>query len=458
MTTTTALQCEPKLFAKAYALTSIGAILLISMLAFESMAISAVMPAVAKALQAFNWYSLAFAGQLATSIIGMIVAGDCCDRYGTRLTNLTGTSIFTLGLLLAGCASNMPVLIIGRIIQGLGAGMLGVAIYVSVAQCIPAQLHPQLFALFASAWVIPALVGPTIAVALVELLGWRSVFLVVAVLAPFACALLLSNQRNQARPTLTVTPSPMRWQIWSWSITAAITVLLLNLWPKYGPKQGHLTGLLLVVGLCLIASYKLLPDGSLSMRRGLPAVITLRGLLASAFFCVEVYLPLLLTQQFDWSLYQAGLVLSSGAIAWTIGSAMQAKFITPNSRPHGLRTGFALLSLGNLGVLLAAYFAAPVLLCLSWFASGLGIGLAFPILSVLTINYSSDAEQGKNTSALQISDALSTSLVLGLCSNLITFTQHIQRTHFLMIIGVCCMLAAISLLCSTRAASVLATQ
>ncbi|VEB44263.1 Uncharacterised protein [Chromobacterium violaceum] len=54
-----------------------------------------------------------------------------------------------------------------------------------------------------------------------------------------------------------------------------------------------------------------------------------------------------------------------------------------------------------------------------WAVTGLGIGLSFPMLSVLTMKLSRPDEQGSNASALQLSDALSSSIALALAGLLI---------------------------------------
>ena len=54
----------------------------------------------------------------------------------------------------------MEVLVLGRLVQGLGGGAMTVALYVLVARVYPPTLHPKIFAAFAASWVIPSLVGP----------------------------------------------------------------------------------------------------------------------------------------------------------------------------------------------------------------------------------------------------------------------------------------------------------
>ena len=67
----------------------------------------------------------------------MVVAGEVCDRSGPRRPFLVGVGAFTVGLLLAGTATTMGVFVLARAVQGLGAGLNIVAIYVVVARAYP---------------------------------------------------------------------------------------------------------------------------------------------------------------------------------------------------------------------------------------------------------------------------------------------------------------------------------
>ena len=188
-----------QLFAPGRRAACVGAIALISMLAFEAIAVATAMPAVAGALDGLPLYALAFGATLATSVLGMTAAGQLCDKRGPYRAALAGLAAFLAGLLLAGFAPNMPALVAGRALQGLGSGVLGVALYVGVGQVVPAALHPKMFAMFAGAWVVPGLVGPALASFLVQALSWRSVFLAVAAAVPVAAARPCSGARCAGR-------------------------------------------------------------------------------------------------------------------------------------------------------------------------------------------------------------------------------------------------------------------
>lgn len=400
-----------KLFAPGRRAACVGAVALISMLAFEAIAVATAMPAVAGALDGLPFYALAFGATLATSVLGMTAAGQLCDKRGPYLAALAGLAVFLAGLLLAGFATAMPVLVLGRALQGLGSGVLGVTLYVGAGRVVPQALHPQLFALFAGAWVVPGLIGPALASFLVQTLGWRSVFLAVAAAVPVAAALILPALKRAGSGTGEV----LQWGAMRWALAASVGALVLH-----GASQpsGVNALLLFAAGLAVagFAARRLLPAGTLTAARGMPTVVLLRGLIAAAFASAEAFLPLLLTEHFRWSLTQAGIALSAGAVTWSIGSAIQARVQGDAARQRLLPAGFALAAAG-LAVVMAPVVSAalPSWLALAgWVGVGLGIGLSFPMVSVLLLKLSRPEEQGANTSSLQLCDALVSSAALGL--------------------------------------------
>lgn len=415
-TATLAAPAEEPLFAPGRRAACFGAVTLVSLLAFEAMAVAAAMPAVAAALGGDALYALAFGGMLAASVLGMVSAGQLCDRRGARPAAAIGLAVFTAGLLVAGFAGAMAAVAAGRVLQGLGSGMLGVALYVGVGQIVPKALHPRLFALFAAAWVVPGLVGPPIAALLVEWFGWRAVFLAVALVVPVAAGLLLPALR--AAPATADVPAPSN-ALLAWAALAAAGALLLNV----AGGAGSLAAMLAVLGagalIALIAARPLLPRGSLLAARGLPAVIALRGLLAAGFGTAEAFVPLYLNRTQGWSLAEAGFALSVGAVCWSAGSALQARLKAERERRRGLLAGLALVAAGLAIATLPALLPVPAgVLVGGWAIAGFGIGLSFPMLSVLTLQLSPPHEQGRNASALQLADALCSSAALALAGAL----------------------------------------
>lgn len=440
---------DPGLFAPGRRALVLGALALLSMIAFEAMAVAAVMPVVAQALAGLDHFALAFAGTAALSMLGLVWAGADCDRQPPRRAMTAGLLLFGGGLLAAGMAADMAWLLVGRLLQGLGAGMLGVAIYVVCGRLLPAPLRPRLLALFATAWVLPAIIGPALAGLLVDALGWRSVFLAVALLlVPTALVLLppLWSLGPPQRPEGSRRSAPMGWA--GAAASAALGLHALRDLRSLGD------GVLLMTALAMLwlAARRLLPNGTLRGGRGLPTVILLRGLLASAFFSAEVYLPLWLILQHGWSVSAAGIALSLGALCWSVGSHLQVRVQAPARRLRWLRLGLLAVALAGFGLTVMASANAPAWSVLPlWLLAGLGIGLAFPMLSVLTLSYSPEHQQGSNSSALQLSDALWCSAMLAANGAAFALLHgHQPPLAFAAVFGLTCLLASAGALLAVR--------
>ncbi len=411
-TGTAAAPTSPTLLDGSLRALTVGSVALVSLGAFEAMAVATAMPTAAAALGGVAGYALAFGLPLATSVIGMVLAGVWSDARGPAASMRVGVAAFVLGLLAAGLAPSMPVLAAGRAVQGLGSGLFSVALYVVVGRVVPAALRPRIFAAFAAAWLLPAVAGPPLAGLLVEQVSWRWVFLLAAVLAVPAALLVepgLGRCRGCAdRIDGAARPSGRRVL---WAVAAAFGAAGLH---QAGQLSGPVAAVLGAVALIAVigAGPRLLPAGTLRARPGLPTVVLVRGLISGAFLGAETFLPLLLSRERELSPTAAGLVLTGAALTWSAGSWFQGRDHAP-SRAVLLRVGTALV---GVGVLLAGATVLPVVpvvtAVLGWAIAGLGMGLAYPTLSVLTLELSAPNEQGTNSSALQIADALFAAVVL----------------------------------------------
>ena len=150
----------------------------ITLVAFEALAISTVMPDVAKEFgeEGTNLYGWAFTAFFLGTLIGIVAVGGIVDR-GLAAPFLGGLGLFAIGLLIGGLAPSMQVLVLARFIQGLGAGAIPPIAYVAIARSMPEELRPRMFAWLSTAWAMPGVMGPAIAGIVGDTIGWRAVFL-----------------------------------------------------------------------------------------------------------------------------------------------------------------------------------------------------------------------------------------------------------------------------------------
>ncbi|MDQ0632218.1 MFS family permease [Arthrobacter pascens] len=403
---------------RPYRWVTIGACSLVFLAAFESLAVTTIMPLVSRELNGAGLYALAFAGPLATGMIGMVTAGNWSDRRGPAAPLYASVALFIVGLLIAGTAVSMPMLVAGRLVQGLGGGALTVALYVVVARVYPSALHPGIFAAFSAAWVVPSLVGPFAAGVVAQVLSWHWVFLGVVGLVVPALVMIVPVLRGMARNPKQNggTPAPWALRRISWAALAALAILGLNLSAQIripGLPVATVVMAAAAVALALVSVRPLVPRGTLTARKGLPSVILTRGLASAAFFGAEVYLPYLLVEQYAFPPTLAGLTLTGGALAWAGAAAIQGRLGTRLAHSTAVRIG-SVLVLGAilLALVTTALHWPPAVAISGWIFAGGGMGLLYPRLSVMTLALSTEDDEGFNSSAMSISDSLGGALAL----------------------------------------------
>ena len=165
------------IWTPAYRLLTVGLVLAVTFVAFEALAVATILPEVGRNLGDLRLYGWVFSAFLLASLIGIVLAGTLADRVPLGRPMLAGLALFALGLIIGGTAPDMVVLVLGRTVQGLGAGVVPAVAYVAISRCYAEESRPRMFAVLSTAWVVPGLIGPGIAALVAAAVGWRWVFL-----------------------------------------------------------------------------------------------------------------------------------------------------------------------------------------------------------------------------------------------------------------------------------------
>lgn len=394
---------------RAHRALTLGIISVVSLVAFEAIAVNTAMPVAARALDGIGLYAFAFSSCFTASLFAMALAGEWSDRRGPLVPLFAGIAAFGAGLLVAGGARSMGMFIVGRGVQGIGSGLVVVSLYVVVGRAYPERLRPSIMAAFSAAWVLPVIVGPLVAGTVTEQFGWRWVFLSIPVLILLPLAVMLPALRSLPRTR----PGPddgLRQILGSRRCLLALAVAVGACLLQYAGRQPAWLALpSAAAGLALLvpAVVRLLPRGTFRAARGLPTVVLIRGLAAGALVAAESFVPLMLVTQRGLSATLAGLSLTGGGLTWALGSYAQSR---PRLEPHRER----LMGLGM--VLLAAAIATvplalldgvpPWIVAAAWTVGGFGMGLNISSGGVLLLKLSRPQDAGSNSASLQMSDAL----------------------------------------------------
>jgi len=406
------LAVDDGVWAPARRRLTVALVLTITLVAFESLAIATVMPVVSDDLGGLGLYGWVFSGFFLGSLLGIVLAGRAADRRGTRLPFAVGLALFAAGLIVGGAAQSMPMLVAGRVAQGMGAGVIPAVAYTSVGRAYPASLRPRVFAVFSSAWVIPGVIGPAAASALAGWLSWRVVFLALLPLVGLAAVLALpalsGRPPSDAEAGVPRDDDRVRDAV----VLVAGAALVLG---GLGAHQPALAAALVVVGglLGAWAFVRLVPEGTLSLHPGLPAAIAVRGILTFAFFGTDAYVSLAATEAHHAPTWVAGLALTGATLAWTTGAWVQDRLVVARGPRWLVRRGFAVLAAG-IALTMLALGPVPVgFLVAAWDVGGLGTGLSYAPISATVLGEAAPGQEGTASASLQLTDVLGVSLGTG---------------------------------------------
>jgi MFS family permease len=135
----------------------------------------------------YNTSSWILTAYLVTGAIMTPIAGKLSDVYGKKKVLVIIMGIYTAGTLLGGISYDFVLIILSRVIQGLGLAMFPVAFGI-IREKFPEEKLAIGQAIFTAVFSGGAIIGLGIGASIVEYLGWRMTFFTVI---PFAIALFL---------------------------------------------------------------------------------------------------------------------------------------------------------------------------------------------------------------------------------------------------------------------------
>ena len=413
---------EGGLFSPGRRGLTIGLVLTITLVAFESLAVATAMPIVAAELGGIELYGWVFSLFFLGDLVGIVVMGLLIDRGGLVRPFALGLGLFAIGLLIGGTAPSMPVLIGGRLLQGFGAGGIAPVAYVAIARVLPEGLRPKMFAVLSTAWVLPGVIGPALSGLIAEHISWRFVFLGLLPLIAIAAALSIpALARVAPAPEGAPRSSSAERRRLGGALVLAVGAGLLLL----GLTMASLPGLALVVlGIAIgLPAYRALtPAGTLAARRGLPAAVLIRGVLTFAFFSVDAYVPLLLIGWRGIDASVAGIALTVATLTWTAAAWVQARYVVRLGAGRFVTACFAIVLLAIALLALVLSPSVPIIVAsIAWGISGIGMGLGYAPLTLVVLAEAPPEGQGMATAALQLSDVLGTALGTGAGGAVIAF-------------------------------------
>ncbi|MCX5521244.1 DHA2 family efflux MFS transporter permease subunit [Kaistia defluvii] len=144
---------------------------------FDASVVQLALPHLAEVFQlretVTSWVALAY---LLSFSVSLPVFGWLCQQYGRKPLYLFGMATFLIASLLCSIATSLPQLIAFRVLQGLGAGLLGANSVSILVRAAGKERRGRAMGIFSAAQAVGVSLGPIVGGLLIGSLGWRSIF------------------------------------------------------------------------------------------------------------------------------------------------------------------------------------------------------------------------------------------------------------------------------------------
>ena len=368
-------------------------------------------------------------------LIGSVVAAAMVNpillRVGPRSSYLMGLAVFGVASLVCGTAPSMEVLIAGRTLQGVAGGLLAGLGYAVINSALPRSLWTKGSALVSAMWGVATLVGPATGGLFAQFGLWRWAFVTMAILTALMALLVpvaLSGRRVQptavmSKTSATSEAAATKVPLWSLILlaAAALAVSVAEIPRNLMATAGLLAASVVLVGLFVFVDWRthaaVLPPSVFGPGPLKWIYLTLALLMAVAM--VDTYVPLFGQRLAHLSPVAAGFLAAALALGWTVSEIVSASLVNPRTigrvivaapvvSAAGLAVG-ALTQRGDASTGIVALWAAALLL------AGIGIGMAWPHLSVRAMDTVNDpAEGGAAAAAINTVQVVSAAFGAGL--------------------------------------------
>ncbi|GGU24795.1 MDR family MFS transporter [Lentzea flava] len=335
--------------------------------------------------------------------------GKLADLYSRKLLIQASLGLYVAGSLIAGFSQNIEMLIVSRVVQGLGAGGVTALATIVMAAMIPPRELGRYSGLFGAVFGVGTVAGPLIGGLLVDTswLGWRWCFFIGV---PFALAAIWLLQRTLHLPVVRKEDTKIDY-LGAFLIVSGVSTLLIwssSAGQKFDWWSGWTAGLVTLGVLLLVAAVRVEatahdPIVPLSIFRNRTVSLTTvaSALVGVAMFGGTVFL----SQYFQLSLgktpTQAGLLGLPLILGLLISSTVAGQLITKYGRWKAFLVAGGVVMVAGM-LLLSTITAQTTVFMVSvhMFVLGVGVGLMMQNLVLAAQNDVPARDLGATTSTL----------------------------------------------------------
>lgn len=405
----------------------------VSLHAFDFLMIATMLPAIVTDIGGEKLVSLTVTLYELGSIITSAACGLITVRYGIRVPMFVATLLFATGCVLSAIAAEMWIVLIGRLLQGLGGGGLLALSFVATAVLLPRRLLARAMGAVSLFWGASAFTGPLLGSFFVEFASWRGGFMFFALMA----VLLLIGIQIKIKDTTeyTVDKEQTHFPVWRlmW-LTAGIIAM------GYAGVNISFTStpVLFIAGLiCFLMflrldnfrnSNRLLPHKPMSLYHPTGAAFIMTLTLSAASVALAIYGALIMIALHDVSVLTAGYVIAAQAVGWSVTGALTSG-LPERHDTKMIGAGMLVAALGISGFVYSVPYGPIWLTAAFGLLEGIGFGMAWTFIPRRVCALVKPEEIKRATSAIPTAQAIGYALgasYVGFIANASGFSSQVE--------------------------------
>ncbi|HCW7610843.1 TPA: MFS transporter [Staphylococcus aureus] len=389
--------------------TVIALILIMFMAAIESSIISLALPTIKQDLNAGNLISLIFTAYFIALVIANPIVGELLTRFKNIYIAIAGLTLFTVGSLMSGLSTHFSMLVISRVIQGFGSGVM-----MSLSQIVPKlafeiPLRYKIMGIVGSVWGISSIIGPLLGGGILEFATWHWLFYINIPIAIIAIILVVWTFHFPEEETVAKSKFDTKGITLFYIFIGLIMFALLNQQHLYLNIIGFVLAILVALRLFNVekkVSSPFLPVAEFN--RMITLVFITDLLTAVCLMGFNLYIPVYLQEQLGLSPLQSGLVIFPLSVAWITLNFNLHHIEAKLSRKVIYLSSFTLLLLSS--IIIAFGIKLPILIACVLILSGLSFGYIYTKDSVIVQEETSPIQMKKMMSFYGLTKNLGASI------------------------------------------------
>jgi EmrB/QacA subfamily drug resistance transporter len=373
------------------ALTSVVIAMLVS--SMDSTITNTTMPKIAEELGGMGFYAWTFTSYMIFCTVLTPIAGRISDLFGRRLVFSVGLIVFMTGSLLCGLADSMPMLVLYRAVQGIGAGLITPFPMIIAGDLYPVEKRGKIQALFTGMWGLSAVLAPLVGSLFVETVGWRWIFWINIPLCLVSCALLFAYKEVYEPKKAAVDVSGAVLFTIGVSLLLSVTVV------ERMPYLVAACGLLFIVWFVLFERKHPSPIVPLALFAIRPIRWMAVNILiaCTALFGTSSFVPLFLQHE-GYSIFVSGLSLLGMSAGWMLSAVPAGKWVLKYGYTRQIIIGNAILVASGLLLMFLREGTGFAYVTFAMFVQGVAYGLLFTVTTIGAQQFVGPHDKGVSTS------------------------------------------------------------